>query len=288
MVYVSPAVINNTAPDFHFIAIENTQNKPNFKIFEWANSAKRLKSIGTIGTPLEMNCLLNTSLSIGYPDVYFAPDFPHFLLEKDNPSYSNSPTVIDKVITWGVVRKEPGSVSGTPFRGTQEVKPRQREYLALLSDKNKQWIVGSDESSISPSGGLIKYIKVKAQAFDVLIQYNIWTKTNFEAEETIEWFEDYMMRYTGMFMEAGIVNMWFDRRVRDDVISSMKNGYHVRSVLYYIRMERVTPENVSPIHKIDLKVNVTDLQQTYMSVADQEIDPSLHNKIVQKWVNLLN
>jgi len=283
--------IKKDAPDFSFIILENKSTDQGLGVVQFDSSSQRLKSVGTIHTTLEMNNLMSTALElISGPSpsgIYFAPDFPEFLLPLDNPGYKAAPQVVPKVITWSNVRKEPGTMSGTPFAGTQEIKLRFREYIAIFGDSSKKFIISTSDSTMDTEAGLIGFIKIKAQAFDNLVQYNIWTKSNYEAESLMEWFEEFMENYTGMFREAGIVQMYMNRRVRDETMVQMKNGYHVRSVLYYVRTERVKIETFSPIKRINLDVTVSTLLNTVNSLDNQLITDSnaYYNTIVNKWVN---
>lgn len=292
------------APDFSFVIVENTSN-PTFKTLKYDRESQRLRSVGEVHTVLEMNTLMSKSLEIIAPlgalvpscpenlsapvvwenpsGIYFAPDFPEFLLPLGYPGAADPPAVIKRAITWGIVRKEPGTMSGTPFAGTQEIKPRGREFLAIFNDYAKQWIVGSDASTLEGFGELSYYIKIAGQAFDNLVQYNLWSKSNYEVEELTEWFEEYMDSYRGMFREAGIVQTVFNRRVRDDTLVAMKNGYHVRSVLYYVRTERVHVEEIAPIKRINLKINVNDLRRLKDNISDHIVDVDLYRRILDKW-----
>jgi hypothetical protein len=293
-------LIIKDAPDFNFIILENTANKPDLKAVQWDSKHARLRSVGEVGTLLDMHILMSKSLDIiapiGTPSehstgqpmyaqsgIFFAPDFPDFLLPLDNPKYNAPPGVVSSVITWGTVRKEPGTMSGKPFRGTQEIKPRVREFLAVFGDYEKQWIIGNDKSDLEGFGELTGYVQTSAQAFDNLVQYNIWSRSNYEVEELTEWFEEYMDSYRGMFREAGIVELVFDRRVRDDTLVQMKNSYHVRSVLYYVRTERVRIKSITPIKRVDLKINVNDLRRVSSTLSDHIIDTNLYDRILKKW-----
>lgn len=293
-------IVLKDSPDFNFVIIENTANKPDLKVIQWDPKYRRLRSVGEISTPLEMHDLMSKSLDIiaplgdptehctGQPmynqsGLFFAPDFPDFLLPLDNPSYHTAPGVVSNAITWGTIRKEPGTMGGKPFRGTQEIKPRFREFIAVFGDYAKQWVIGSNVSTLEGFGELTGYVKISAQAFDNLVQYNIWARSNYEVEALTEWFEEYMEAYTGMYREAGIVQMVFDRRVRDDTLVQMKNGYHVRSVLYYVRTERVRVESISPIKRVDLKINVNDLMSVSSALKDHIIDTNLYDRIIKKW-----
>ena len=297
-------VVNDDAPDFHFVIVENASNKPDVKVLKYEAKNKRSRSVGEIGTVLEMNRLMSRSLEIISPlgdkqlsdpdnprspviwehpsGIFFAPDFPEFILPLGDPGYTAAPAVTPHVITWGTVRKEGATMSGRPFAGTQEIKPREREFLAIMGSTAKQWIIDPLESHLDELKEITYFVKIAGQAFDNLVQYNIWAKSNYEVEELTEWFEEYMDSYRGMFREAGIVQTYFDRRVRDDTLLTMKNGYHVRSVLYYVRTERIHVTKISPIKRIDLKIHVNDLKGL-TGLADHIIDVDLYDKILKKW-----
>jgi len=323
-------MIRLKSPDFSFVAIENTANKPNFRTFSYegggSNSPQlldngykvaggRLKSAGSIWTPIEISDLMSKSLRIlapmgdlhcvpadssndsGFgafpykginPDeyfpsgIFFCPDFPEFLLPKEQQQYNAPPQVPKNAITWGVVRMEPGTVSGPPFRGTQEIRPRHREYIAVFGDSNKKYIAENTRSQISRAGKLLQFMTIKGQFFDSLIQFNIWSKSNYEVELLTHWFLKYLSSYRGMFREAGVQNMHLWSRVRDDTVVQMKNGYHVRSVLYYFRTEEVTVDSVGPINRINLNVDVSSLldyeeNSDYLNYAESQ------QRILDKW-----
>lgn len=307
-------------PDFSFMIVENSSNKPNVRSLYYQGRAyphrgvKPLKANDDLWTPLEINNLMSDSLEIiapmgdltevsgdsvnsdgfgaysykginpneYYPSgIWFSPDFPEFLIPKEEASYTAPTQVPTNAITWGVVRMEPGTVSGPPFRGTQEIRPRHREYLAIFGDTNKQYLI-DNTTRVSRSGKVIKFIKMLGQHYDMLIQYNIWSKSNYEVELLTHWFLDYMAQYRGMFREAGVQNMHLWSRVRDDTLVQMKNGYHVRSVLYYFRTEELTVESESPINRINLNVDVdtfisTELENQYLNLAESR------QRILEKW-----
>ena len=295
------------SPDFSFLIIENTSASTNIGVARYSSADRRIRSIGTIQTVREMNELMSKSFEIiaplgnlvkKHPDdpvspvvwehpsgIFFAPDFPDFLIPLGNPGHAEAPTSTPASITWAIVRKEAGTMSGRPFSGTQEIKPRFREFIAIFNDKNRQWLTDNDESRIVGGNEVACFVRVEGQFFDNLVQYNIWQQSNTEAEILTEWFEDYMDRFRGMFREAGVVQTVFDRRIRDDVLLTMKNGYNVRSVLYYVRTERIHVENISPIKRIDLKISVTDLRNLVNSTySDQIIDNDVYNRVLNKWI----
>lgn len=273
---------------------------------------KHSTSVGSIQTLLGMHRLMAKSLSMVSPNLVFSADFPDYLISEDNPEYMKSLPIltpelyqsmphfrwdlyernfddygsIENVpaphVTWGVVRTEPGTVSGTPFRGTQELKPRQREIALVFDAEYKSTLeANSDNNFIEKDGKLYKFIRVYGQAFDNLVQYNCWARSAWEAEELIEWFhKGYLLPYTGMFREAGINQMLFQRRVRDDTIAQIKNRFHLRSMLYYIRTEHILNDNIMPINRVDVNMDV--LANTADTVISNNVG-NYYDQLLDNW-----
>lgn len=308
--FLKNAGINpGVASDLSFVVLDAVTNDV---VHMYRYKVDHSTSVGSIQSILEMNMLMTRSLAIISPNLVFSPDFPDYLLSEDDPKYMQTIPMItpelyrtmphfrwdlyernfddygtlEKIpaphITWGVVRQEPGTVSSKPFQGTQELKPRERE-LVLVFDKDYKSILetNSDNKFIEKNDKLYKYVKVKGQFIDSLVQYNIWARTNWEVEELTDWFQrQYMLPYTGMFREAGVNNLYFDRRVRDDTLMQMKNKYHLRSILYYIRTEHIYNDTIMPITRIDVDLDVI------ASAAEFTINNELANyydRIIDRW-----
>jgi len=273
------------APDMQFTVLFEDDQHIRAQKYQWNIENQRLKSVGSIQTILDMNALINDAIEIIKPSYFFSPDFPEFLLPVDHPNYQQAKLAPEVAITWGVVRKMPGTAGGAPFSGTKEVKPRVREALAIFSDESAKFIPNPSETDITDLNRLVRYLRIKAQCFDNLVQYNIWAKSNYEVEIATEWFELFIELYRGMIREAGINDIYFNRRVRDDTVVQMRNGYHVRSVLYYVRTERVLVDTILPINKINISVNVNDLNNIKERIGQNITDKSFYREIINKWIN---
>ena len=276
----------------------------------------KLKSRGSIQTFLELHKLMTDSLSIASPHLIFSPDFPDYILGKEDPrnlesltipaispeddqsmphhrediwernydDYQGAEYIPAPHITWGVVRQEPGAVESKPWRGTQERKPRMRDMVAVFNPDVKKYVDPSVSADlVEQYGRLTHYVNVYGQVFDGYVQYNMWARSSLEVEELTEWFKDYLRHYTGMFREAGIVEMWFERRVRDDTLLQIKNKYHVRSILYYYRTEEINIRTIKPIRRIDMNVRVKDIPSWASSSNSDEYIVSMNNKLLSKW-----
>ena len=159
----------------------------------------------------------------------------------------------------------------------------------MFDNNIKKYVGSASPNFLEKYGRLAKFVKVYGQVFDNLVQYNIWTRSNYDAEVLTEWFENYMDDFRGMFREAGINQMHFDRRVRDDTLMQRNNGYHLRSILYYIRTERIKIQTILPIRRIDLNIWNDDLQSQLAAVDENKLlVGDIHNKIIDRWIDKMN
>jgi len=303
------------SPEFSFFLYPTNANYKGMYQY-YADKNYRLKSRGSVQTYLELHKLMSDSLSIVSPHLIFSPDFPDYLLGKEDPrnlenlsipgiateedaemphhrsdiwernysEYQGVEHVPAPHITWGVVRQEPGSVESKAFQGTQERKPRLREMVAVFNPDVKKYVDSSVSADmIEQYGRLTHYVNVYGQYFDGYVQYNLWARSSWEVEELTEWFKDYLLHYTGMFREAGIVEMLFERRVRDDVLLQIKNKYHVRSILYYYRTEEINIDTIKPIRRIDVNFRVKDIPSWASSQNSDEYIVNMNNNLLSKW-----
>jgi len=306
----------NASPAITFSLFEKQRHTNQIYKYE-KGTLQRLKSRGSIQSMLELHTLMNKSLQIISPHLILTPDFPDYLLSIDNPnyddhipaitatenmemphhrndlyvrSYDKYPSLTDvpiPAVTWGVVRTEPGALGGPMFSGVQEIVPRDREFIAIF-DPNIVDFVGTDiinNQFIEYNGKLVKFIRIKGQYFDNLVQYNMWARSSWEVEELTEWFhKEYLLKYTGMFREAGIVNMIFNRRVRDDTLTQIKNKYHMRSILYYYRTENIDLNTIEPIKRIETNIHVGGLNNSGISFANN-VAEEFDDNLLKRWHN---
>ena len=110
--------------------------------------------------------LMFYTLDIEKPGLVFAPAWPQYLVPS-TPEYKktmeNPTDMWMDTVTYMVTREEPGSVGGDkqPFGGRREVVPRFRETRNFVADG--------------------KSLQVYGQWFDVLLQFDLWTLTNWES-----------------------------------------------------------------------------------------------------------
>ena len=214
-----------------------------------AHDPPRLRADGNIDLRA-FRQLMRQILSLVSPDLIFVPAYPsHIVGNTSYDSYSDTEYTQDNpidefqdTITWKVVRREVGVFTGTPFSEStnrKEIKPRIRERAKFDPSKNN------------------RLIDTYGQWYDNLVQFDVWAKTNEEAEVLIEWFEDFMDLYKFLFMKYGLENLIYWRRFEDQNIQRWANPLHVRSVQYYCRTEKLTIVPTYKIEQIHIKLMET-------------------------------
>jgi hypothetical protein len=136
-------------------------------------------------------------------------------------------------IVFRVKRREPGTIGKHPFDPPTEIKPRIRETR-----------VDPDHPGC--------HVVVMGQWFDNLIQFDAWSKYNNRSDELIEWFEDFMYKYTWVWKKNGVNEILYWMRNTDEESSKWRNDLAVRTVIYYFKTEKIITLKEYDLKQIDL------------------------------------
>ena len=172
-------------------------------------------------------------------------------------------------VVWRVVRREPGTVGKRAFEPPSEIKPRVRDYFV---DKDH----------------LDSHVAVMGQFFDNLLQFDCWSRYNNSADDLIEWYEDFMYKYTWVWKKNGVNEILYFLRKEDQEVSKWRNDLAVRSVVYYFRTEKIVTLREYDFKQIDLILrldntlpsgfyNVFFGSKTPASGSIEIVDLSFHN-----------
>ncbi len=165
-------------------------------------------------------------------------------------------------ITFTVNRKEPGTIGKHPFDPPSEIKPRVREYR--IDEENPD-----------------SHIRISGQWFDNLIQFDCWSKTNNRADSLIEWFEDFMFKYTWVWKKNGVNEMLYWMRKQDEFVKKWRNDLAVRSLLYYFKTEKIIVIREHDFKQIDIYLELNNATPSgFYGVGYNEIPPSGKTEIL--------
>lgn len=153
-------------------------------------------------------------------------------------------------ITYMFKSKVPGVVG----KDTREIKPRYRETYDLPQDNN----TSADKVSIY------------AQVFDYELVFEVWEENNSRLTELAERFEDFMMTYSGYFMQKGVGQVIFSRMLNGYESKMWRDNLVCRHYTYLVRLEKqvVVPQYVIKeiIGKVELVDSIDGSDQTIESI----------------------
>ena len=93
------------------------------------------------------------------------------------------------------------------------------------------------------------------QWFDCIVEFNFWGRTNLETRKLMARFEGLIGAYAGYLKRQGISEIFFLKEVNPRQSMHFLDGIPMRSLMYYIRLERISTVRLSTIKRIDLEVN---------------------------------
>lgn len=105
-----------------------------------------------------------------------------------------------------------------------ELKPRViNQFIEESDDKNDRWK---------------RYGQVWSQRFKCVIQFNIIGSDYITANKVMRDFEELMFRYAGYFKQQGVAEIVFKSRFSDKNYDYYRQNLSVRSLQYYVEIER--------------------------------------------------
>jgi hypothetical protein len=183
-------------------------------------------------------------LRINKSSIIFTPAYPDLIIS--NPltqDVEDAPQIPDELISWSVIRMDPASTTGNAFGGRKELRPRLRE----------EGIPNRKEVALGyaiPETEIVTY----GQSFEILIQFDCFAKTNFDAERLVTEFIKTMTIHAPTLIKFGVQKWYFWRRLRDTFLLKFRNGIIARSVQYYMKSEEISFVEVSKLKSIRLQL----------------------------------
>lgn len=105
-----------------------------------------------------------------------------------------------------------------------ELKPRViNQFIEESDDKNDRWK---------------RHGQVWSQRFKCVIQFNIIGSDYITANKVMRDFEELMFRYSGYFKQQGVAEIVFKSRFSDKNYDYYRQNLSVRSLQYYVEIER--------------------------------------------------
>lgn len=114
------------------------------------------------------------------------------------------------------------------------------------------------------------YYNLYRQWFDCVVEFNIIGKNSLEARKLLKKFETIMSVYIGHFKELGIQEILFLKEIHPTQSSNFKEGMPTKTILYLVKLERITIVKSSTLRKIEISSS---------NVDDKNVDFPIRNNI---------
>lgn len=153
-------------------------------------------------------------------NVEFSPD------EGARPSMDVSTPLNHPYIFYEVISREPKT----------ERKPRSREEIVELT---------ADD-------GTKRQGRIWGQKFKCILQFNILACDYKTANKVMTNFESLIFNYTAFFKKNGVAEILFERHFTDKNLNPYRESMSIRTLQYYVEIEKLYTEFVSDIEQINI------------------------------------
>lgn len=146
------------------------------------------------------------------------------------------PPSLSPTITWTIISVEPASI-GQIGSTKKEWKPHLRESL-------KDPLVGGHT------------IQIYGQRIENIVQFDTWSADPRTSDRLSRWFEQFMRLYTGKLREAGIGQLLFLKRNKDESNQTWRQAYNTRGSQYLVQTEQLDAVYSRDILNINVSISV--------------------------------
>lgn len=120
------------------------------------------------------------------------------------------------------------------------------------------------------------------QWFDCIVEFNFWGRNTLEARQLMNKFETLIGAYSGYIKKQGVAEILFLKEVTPKQSVKYVEGIPMRSLMYYVRLERIQSVRLSTLEKIDIKVSATNVKIPTTGHSNSSDDIFKNNNITYK------
>lgn len=98
-------------------------------------------------------------------------------------------------------------------------------------------------------------IIVYRQLFDTIVEFDIYGNNSLQVSKISKEFEDLLNHYTGFMKKLGVSEMFFLKEIPSNKSVHYIPDIPMKSLMWYIRLEKISTIRTSTLHTIDVKIN---------------------------------
>lgn len=154
----------------------------------------------------------------------------------------------------------PGDIiRDTPFNEEAEFPRITYKVLRRLRNSDFKDIKPRYRTTIEHPYEPGNFIELWGQIFDVYVEFQIFAKTQTEADEVMEEFEEFINLYKGTLKDRGVQDITFYAQGEDKASEIGRMQLAIRTLQYTVRLEKLTPKVLNDIQQIGLGVSVRNI-----------------------------
>ena len=101
-------------------------------------------------------------------------------------------------------------------------------------------------------------IRVYRQMFDCIVEFDFFASTTFECEKLMTDFENLIIDFSGYLKLNGISEIFFLKEVPSKYSFRFTETLPMRSLFYFVRIEKIRTSRISEIKMIEKRLNIKD------------------------------
>lgn len=144
-----------------------------------------------------------------------------------------TPTIVAKLM-----RQEPGTIGKRPFDIAKEIKPRIREIYAHPVDPRNY------------------SIQIRGQWMDNIIRFICYDTSHVKAEKLVEWFRDFIHKYTWVLKKNGVQELLYWQRRADQNVETWRDDIVGYPIEFFFRTDELHVEVIHNILNVNLNTNM--------------------------------
>ncbi len=124
-----------------------------------------------------------------------------------------------------------------PHPSFKELKPRYRSVVEHTDIPNE-------------------YVEIYGQIFQVLVEFNVYSVNDEEADQLAEDLEDFINTYKPYFKRKGVQDIYFKKEGPNETYDKFHVPMSERSLIFEMIFEKLTPRFLNQISQIAVQANI--------------------------------
>ncbi|HHY08875.1 MAG TPA: hypothetical protein GX530_10280 [Corynebacteriales bacterium] len=144
-------------------------------------------------------------------------------------------------------------------KGTATTRRITYRVVRRVPSRNRNELVHRHLHEIS--AGTKNVTQVYGRTYEVILQFDIWSKSASEADSLVVRFDDFMATYSDYFRQHGVILIAFMEQLEDEHLDRWREDWYIRSLRFLVLIEDIKIDVSLPLTHVEADVsNADDMQ----------------------------